>query len=196
MELRSGRCQLHSVQTYSHYFCWHRCPDAQCRMDKSNLTKAYVSGKSLIKWRPTMHCAMDGGRTALHNQKGRGLIWPTTAFVLLVRLSVKQLFHFHFVVCFISASLAEWEVPAAPQSLALFSFPVWCFWKCFFSGQRLIQWERERESIWAIEGVIAVLGIVKGSSEATLLNIKCQFVMCVCFLNVPRGIMVLLLAVG
>lgn len=78
-----------------------------------------------------MHCEMDVGRAALHNQKGRGLIWPTSAFVLLVRLSVKQLFHFHFVVRFISVSLTERATPAA-RSLALFSFPVRAFKSVFF----------------------------------------------------------------
>lgn len=78
-----------------------------------------------------MHCEMNVERAALHNQKGRGLIWPNSAFVLLVRLSVKHVFHFHFVARFISVSLTERETPAE-QSLALFSFPVWGFKGVFF----------------------------------------------------------------
>lgn len=73
-----------------------------------------------------MRCEKDGGRTVLHNQREEVLFWPTSAFGLLVRLSVRQLFHFDFVVRFISMSLTELET-LAEQSLALLSFPVWGF---------------------------------------------------------------------
>lgn len=67
-----------------------------------------------------MQCTvrMDAGRPALHNQKERRaffllllFFWSTAAFVPLVRLSVKQLFHSHVAACFISVSLKEGGAP-------------------------------------------------------------------------------------
>lgn len=81
MELRSGRCQIDSVETRLHYLhAFYKHPRAE--MDKTNQTKAFFFISHwqkkegilrAIKWFPTMQHTvwMHVVRPALHNQKER-----------------------------------------------------------------------------------------------------------------------------